>query len=43
MRQAVDRYLAMRQAAGFDLVNAAYLLRSFARAATERGEMINDN
>lgn len=38
MRQAVNRYLAMRQAAGFDLVNAAYLLRSFARAAAERGE-----
>src|SRR5712692_5706161 len=38
MRQAVDRYLAMRQAAGFDLVNAEYLLRSFARAAEERGE-----
>lgn len=38
MRQAVDRYLAMRQAAGFDLVNAEYLLRSFARAAAERGE-----
>ena len=38
MRQAVDRYLAMRQAAGFDLVNAAYLLRSFANASAERGE-----
>jgi integrase len=38
MRHAVDRYLAMRQAAGFDLMNAEYLLRSFARAAAERGE-----
>lgn len=38
MRHAVDRYLAMRHAAGFDLVNAEYLLRSFARAAAERGE-----
>ena len=38
MRQAVDRYLAMRQAAGFDLVNAEYLLRSFACAAAKRGE-----
>jgi len=38
MRQAVDRYLAMRQAAGFDLGNAAFLLHSFARAAAERGE-----
>jgi integrase/recombinase XerD len=28
----------MRQAAGFDLVNAEYLLRSFARMAAERGE-----
>jgi len=38
MRQAVDRYLAMRRAVGFDLVNTEYLLRSFARAAAERGE-----
>jgi hypothetical protein len=38
MRQAIDHYLAMRQAAGFDLVNAEYLLRSFARVAAERGE-----
>ena len=38
MRQAVDRYLAMRHAAGFDLVNAEYLLRSFACAAAKRGE-----
>ena len=38
MTQAVDRYLAMRQAAGFDLVNAAYLLRSFAHMAAERGD-----
>src|SRR2546425_10877704 len=38
MRHAVDRYLAMRQAAGFALVNAAFLLHSFARAAAERGE-----
>jgi len=38
MKQAVDHYLAMRHAAGFDLVNAEYLLRSFARVAAERGE-----
>jgi len=38
MRAAVDRYLAMRHAAGFDLVNTEYLLRSFARVATARGE-----
>lgn len=38
MRPAVDRYLALRHAAGFDLVNAEYLLRSFARVAAERGE-----
>ena len=38
MRPAVDHYLAMRHAAGFDLVNAEYLLRSFAGLATARGE-----
>ena len=38
MMQAVERYLAMRHAAGFDLTNAEYLLRSFARVAAERRE-----
>ena len=38
MRRAIDRYLALRRAAGFALVNAEYLLRSFARVAAARGE-----
>lgn len=38
MIQAVESYLAMRHAAGFDLANADYLLRSFARFAAERNE-----
>ena len=38
MMQAVENYLAVRRAAGFELKNADYLLRSFARFAAERGE-----
>ncbi len=38
MMQAVERYLAVRHTAGFDLTNAEYLLRSFARVAAERRE-----
>ena len=38
MKHATDHYLAMRHAAGFELVNAEYLLRSFARVAADRGE-----
>ena len=38
MMQAVESYLAVRHAAGFDLANADYLLRSFARFAAERNE-----
>lgn len=38
MIKAVENYLAMRHAAGFDLTNADYLLRSFARFAAERNE-----
>jgi integrase/recombinase XerD len=38
MIQAVESYLAVRHAAGFDLANADYLLRSFARFAAERNE-----
>lgn len=34
----VDRYLALRRAAGFKLRNTAGMLRSFAAHATERGE-----
>jgi integrase/recombinase XerD len=38
MIQAVETYLAMRRAAGFELLNADYLLHSFARFAAERHE-----
>ena len=38
MIQAVESYLSMRRAAGFELKNADYLLHSFARFAAERGE-----
>ena len=38
MIQAVENYLALRRAAGFELVNADYLLHSFARFAAERRE-----
>ena len=38
MIQAVESYLAVRHAVGFDLVKAGYLLRSFARFAAERNE-----
>jgi len=39
MIQAVESYLAVRHAAGFELANAGYLLRSFGRFAAERNEM----
>jgi integrase/recombinase XerD len=38
MTAAVDRYLALRRAAGFHLANSEYLLRSFARFGAARGE-----
>lgn len=38
MIQAIEVYLALRRTAGFDLSNDEYLLRSYARFATERGE-----
>jgi hypothetical protein len=34
----VERYLAVRRAAGFELENTEYLLRSFARWTAPRGE-----
>ena len=37
--KAVDSYLTVRRAAGFKLKNQEYLLRSFARFASERGEV----
>lgn len=39
MMPAVESYLAVRRAAGFKLLNADYLLRSFARFASQRGEI----
>lgn len=39
MMQAVDAYLAVRRAAGFELRMAECLLRSFARFAAQRGEV----
>ena len=39
MMPAVESYLAARRAAGFKLLNADYLLRSFASFAVKRGEM----
>jgi len=38
MMKAVEEYLALRRAAGFELEVPEYLLRSFARFASERGE-----
>jgi len=38
LMDAVDSYLAVRRAAGFELEVPEYLLRSFARSADERGD-----
>jgi integrase len=38
MMQAVETYLALRRTAGFELKNADYLLHSFARFASQRGD-----
>ena len=38
MISIVERYLAVRRATGFELMNTEYLLRSFARWAAQRGE-----
>ena len=38
MISTVKRYLAVRRAAGYELTNTEYLLRSFARLAAKRGE-----
>jgi len=38
MISAVENYLAVRRATGFELMNTEYLLRSFARWAAQRGE-----
>lgn len=39
MMAAIDRYLALRRSVGFVLSNAQYLLRGFAKFATERQEV----
>ena len=38
MLKAIETYLALRHATGFAMLNAEYLLRSFAAFATERGQ-----
>jgi integrase len=38
MLTAIDAYLALRHATGFAMLNAEYLLKSFAGFATERGQ-----
>ena len=38
MISIIERYLAVRRATGFELMNTEYLLRSFARWAAQRGE-----
>ena len=38
MLKAIEAYLALRRATGFTMLNAEYLLKSFAVFATERGE-----
>jgi len=38
MLEAIEGYLALRRATGFAMLNAEYLLKSFAAFATERGQ-----
>jgi hypothetical protein len=38
MLEAIEAYLALRRATGFTMLNAEYLLKSFAAFATERGQ-----
>jgi integrase/recombinase XerD len=38
MLKAIEAYLALRRATGFAMLNAQYLLKSFAAFATERGQ-----
>ena len=38
MLKVIEAYLALRRATGFAMLNAEYLLRSFAAFATERGQ-----
>jgi integrase/recombinase XerD len=39
MLKAIETYLALRRATGFAMLNAEYLLKSFAAFAAERGQM----
>ena len=38
MKQAIEAYLALRRASGFELTNDDYRLRSYARFAEHCGE-----
>jgi hypothetical protein len=38
MLKAIEAYLALRRATGFAMLNAEYLLKSFAAFAIERGQ-----
>ena len=38
MLKAIEAYLALRRATGFAMLNAEYLLKSFAAFATERSQ-----
>ena len=38
MLDAIETYLALRRATGFAMLNAEYLLKSFAAFAAERGQ-----
>jgi integrase/recombinase XerD len=38
MLKAIEAYLALRRATGYAMLNAEYLLKSFATFATERGQ-----
>ena len=41
MLKAIEAYLALRRATGFAMLNAEYLLKSFAAFATERGKRMS--
>ena len=41
MLKAIEAYLALRRATGFAMLNAEYLLKSFAAFATDRGKCMS--
>jgi hypothetical protein len=41
MLRAIEAYLALRRATGFAMLNAEYLLKSFAAFAAERGQRMS--